>query len=69
MLRKNGVLTPHTTCDSKMATTSLSSFVASLRGLLQEESGLPRVRTNDVFNLNAYNLMKKSDYDLSKPPC
>ena len=51
-----------------MVTTPLPSFVTSPRGLLQEESGLPRVHTSDGFSPNAYKLMKKFGYDLSKRP-
>jgi len=51
-----------------MATTLPPSVVTSSRGLLQEECGLPRVRTSDVFKLNAFKLIKKSDYDFNKSP-
>ena len=50
-----------------MAITPLLSFVASSKGLLEEESDLPRVRTSYGFNLNVYKLKKKSYYDFSKP--
>ena len=51
-----------------MATTPLPGFVASSKFLLQEESGLPRVRISDGFDPSAYKLMKKYNYDFSKPP-
>ena len=52
---------------SKMATVPLIGFIASSRGLFQEESNLRRVCTRDGFDLNAYKLLKKSGYDFSKP--
>jgi len=58
----------HKACHNKVATTPLPSFVASFRGLLQEESGIPKARISDEFVLNAYRLMKRSNYDFSKPP-
>jgi len=51
-----------------MAVTPLPDFVASSRDLLQEEGGLPKACISDGFDLNAYKLMKRSDYDFSKPP-
>jgi len=52
----------------KMTTTPPPGFVASFRGLLQEESELQSVHTNDGFDLNVYKMMKKSSYDFSKLP-
>jgi len=46
----------------------LPGFITSSKGLLQEESNLPSMRTSDGFNLNGYKLMEKSGYDFSKPP-
>jgi len=51
-----------------MAATPLPCFVTSFRGLLQEESGLPKVHTSDGFDSNAYKLMNKFGYEFSKPP-
>ena len=68
ILRKNGVLPLHKACHNKIAATPLPSFIASSRVLLQEKGGLPKVRTGNVFDLNAYKLMKRSGYNLSKPP-
>jgi len=62
ILRENGVLPINKT------KAPLPDVGTSSKGLFQEESGLPRVRTSDGFDLNAYKLMKKSDYDFSKPP-
>jgi len=66
--RKNGVLPIHKVRHNKMTTTPPPGFVASSRGLLQEENGLPRMCTSDGFDPNAYKLTKKSDYDLRQPP-
>ena len=52
---------------TKQAATPLPGFVASSRGLLQEEGGLPKARTSDGFDPNAYKLIKRSGYDFSKP--
>jgi len=46
----------------------LPGFVPSFKGLLHEESYLPRVRTSDGFDSNAYKMMEKSSYDFNKPP-
>jgi len=43
-------------------------FVASPRGLLQEEGGLLKACTNDGFDPNVYKLMKRFGYNFSKPP-
>jgi len=51
-----------------MATTPLPGFVASSRGLLQEEGGLPKACTSDGFDPNAYKLMKRFGNDFRKPP-
>jgi len=51
-----------------MATTSLPGFGAFSGGLIQEEGGLPKAHISDVFDLNAYKLMKRPGYDFSKPP-
>jgi len=51
-----------------LAIISLPHFVGSSKGLLQEETGLPRVRTSDGFDPTMYKLIKKSDYNFSKPP-
>jgi len=45
----------------------LPLFHSSHKGLLEEESELPMVCASDEFNLNAYKLTKKFDYDFSKP--
>jgi len=47
--------------------TSLG-FFASSRALLQEKGGLSKAHTSDGFDPNAYKLMKRFDYDFSKPP-
>ena len=41
-----------------MATTPLPSIVASSRGLLQEEGGLPGVRISTGFDPNEYKMIK-----------
>ena len=51
-----------------MATTPLCGFVASSRGLLQEEGSLPKARTSDGFDSNGYKLVKRSGYGFSKLP-
>jgi len=43
-----------------MAAAPFPSFVASSKGLLQEEGGLPKARTSDGFDPDAYKLMKGS---------
>jgi len=58
----------HKACQNKIVAAPLSDFVASSRGLLQEEGGLPNVHTSDGFNPNAYKLMKRSGYEFSKAP-
>ena len=51
-----------------MTTTTRPDFVVSSKGLPQGESELLRVRTSDGFDQNAYKLMKKANYNFSKPP-
>ena len=68
ILKKKGVLPLHKTHSNMITPTPLPSFVASFRGLLHEESELPRVHISDGFELNANKLMKKSSYDFSKLP-
>jgi len=51
-----------------MDTTPFPSFVASSRGLFQEEGGLRKTRTSDGFDPNAYKLMKRFGYNFSKWP-
>jgi len=51
-----------------MAATPLPGFVTSSKGLLEEEGGVPKARTSDGFDLNAYKLLKRSCYDFKKPP-
>ena len=53
---------------NKIVAVLLPGFVASFRGLLQEEGGLPKARTSDGFDPNVYRLMKRSTDDFSKPP-
>ena len=53
---------------SKLTKALLLGLVGSFKGLLQEESDLPKVCITDGFDLNAYKLMEKSGYDFSKPP-
>jgi len=53
---------------NKMATAPLPGFVASFKGLLQEEGDLPKACTSDVFDPNVYKLIKRSSCDISKPP-
>ena len=43
-------------------------FVASSRGWLQEEGGLPKECTSEGFDSNVYKLIKRSGNDFSKPP-
>ena len=52
---------------ARWARAPLSGFVVSSKGSLQEESDLPKVRTDDGFDANAYKLMKKSGYNFDKP--
>jgi len=56
----------HKACDSNIAATPLPGFVASSRGLLQEEGGLPKVCISDGFDPNACKLMQRFGYN--KPP-
>ena len=67
ILRHKGVLLTHNASKSTVARAPLSGFVVSSKGSLQEESDLPKVRTNDGFDPNAYKLMKKYGYDFDKP--
>ena len=51
----------------RVARAPISGFTVSSKGSLQEESDLPKVRTDDGFNPNAYKLMKKSGYESDNP--
>jgi len=62
ILRENGVRPV-----SKMTKAPFPGIITSSKGLLQEGSSLPMVHTRDGFDLNAYKLMKKLEYDFSKP--
>jgi len=62
-LRENGVLPV-----SKMTKAPFPSILTSYKGLLQEESKLPTVRTSDGFDPDIYKLLEESGYDFSKPP-
>jgi len=44
---------------------SLSGFIASSKGSVEEEGDLPRVRTYEGFDPNAYKLMMRSGYDFN----
>jgi len=68
VLRKNDALSLHKASYSKSTKAPLPSFVTSSKGLLQEESDLPRVCTSNVFNPNACKLMEKFGYEFSEPP-
>jgi len=68
ILRKNGILPLHKACHSKITATPLLGIIASSRGLFQKEGGLPKARTSDGFDPNAYKLIKRSGYHFSKPP-
>jgi len=61
------VLPVHKASPSKLIKAPLLGFVASSKGSFQEERDLPKVRTSDGFDPNAYKLMKKSGYDFSQP--
>jgi len=67
VLKENGVLSFHKANPSKLTKAPLPSFIASFKGLVQEESDLLKMRTSNVFDPNAYKLMKRSGYDYSKP--
>ena len=68
ILRENKRLLVYKAHYSKMTKASVQGVVTSSKGLLQEESDLPRVCTSDGFDLNAYMLMEKFGFDFSKPP-
>jgi len=51
-----------------MTKAPLPDVVTSSKGLLQEKNNLPVVHTSDGFDPNAYKLMQKSRYDISKSP-
>ena len=51
-----------------MTKAPLPGVATSSKGLLQEESDLPRMSTSDGFDSNAYEQMKKLEYEFSKPP-
>jgi len=44
----------------------LDGFIVSSKASLQEEVDLPKVRTDDGFDPNAYKLLKKSGYDFNR---
>ena len=67
VLKGKGVLPAHKASQSKVARSPLAGFVVSSKGSLQEEADLPKVRTEDGFDPNAYKLLKKSGYDFNKP--
>ena len=67
MLKDKGVLPTHKASQSKVTRAPLTGFVMSSKGSLQEEVDLPKVRTEDGFDPNAYKLLKKSDYDFNRP--
>jgi len=66
VLKGKGVLPTHKTSQSKVVRASLERFVMSSKGSLQEEVDLPKVCTEDGFDLNAYQLLKKSGDDFNK---
>jgi len=68
ILRKNGELPLHKACQNKITGTRLPAFVASSRGQLQEEGGLPTAAQVMCFDPNVYKRMKRYGYDFSKPP-
>jgi len=62
------VLLPlHKACRKKMVRAPLPGFVGSSKGLLQEKGGLLKAHISDGFDPNAYKLVKRSDYNFSKP--
>jgi len=67
VLKEKGVLLVHKANPSKLTKAPLLGFVASSKGSLQEESDLPKMRTSDRFDPNAYELMKKFGYEFSQP--
>jgi len=62
------VLSLHKACHNKIAAAPFPGFVASSKRLLQEEGGILKARASDGFDPNAYKLIKRFDYDFSKPP-
>jgi len=67
VLKGKGVLATHKASQRKMVRARLAGFIMSSKGSLQEEVDLPKVRTEDGFDPNAYKLLKKSDYDFNRP--
>jgi len=67
ILKENDVLLVHKGNQTKLTKASLLGFIASSRGLLQEESDLSEMRMSDGFDATAYKLMKRSSYDLIRP--
>ena len=65
IVKKNGVLPLHEACHNKIAIAPLPGFIASSRGLLQEEGGLSKACTSDEFDPNAYNMIERSSYALT----
>ena len=61
------MLPTHKAIQSRVTRSPLSGFIVSSKCSLQEESHLPKVRTHDGFDPNAYRLMKNSSYDFNKP--
>ena len=61
------MLPTHRASQSRIARAPLSGYIVSCKGSLPEDSELPKVRTDDRFDPNAYKLMKKSAYDFDKP--
>ena len=53
---------------SKMATTPPASLLLLLEAYSKNKGGLPKMRTSDGLDSNVYKLMKRSNYNFSKPP-
>ena len=61
------MLLVHKESYSKLTKEPLPGFVTSSKGLLQEESDMPKACTSCGFDPNAYKLVMRSDFDFNKP--
>ena len=67
VLKEKGVLPVHKANPNKLIKVSLPGFIASSKGLLQEESEMSKIRISDGCDPSAHTLVKRSNPDFSQP--